>query len=184
MKSIRPVYLTLLITSLLATSFVKADNPPRVMPETVQETLPVVGQKITYAEVVDCGSVSQADLFRRARLWIAQSWDSSQALFSLNDKETGDLAGRVTQVITVPRSESSPGGSYTFRYSLVIECSNRKYRATITQVGIEDGNRYIPVEVYSQKSDKNMELVYAELDKHLKATLAALQENVKNYKAF
>jgi hypothetical protein len=180
----RPLYFALLITSLLATSLVKADNPSIIMNEKLHGVLPMVGQKVTYSEIVDCGSVAQADLFRRARLWLTQSCHSTNDTFPLSDKETGDIVGRLTQVITMPRSESSAGGVYSFRYSFVIECSNRKYRATITEVGLEEGNRFIPVESYNARSEKDMQLIYAELDKQLKNTLAALQENVKNYKSF
>lgn len=180
----RILCIALLVATLLTTGLVKADNPPVIMNEKLHGVLPLVGQKVTYSEVVDCGSVSQADLFRRARLWIAQSCYSANDTFPLSDKETGDLVGRVTQAVNLPRSESSAGSIYTFRYSFVIECSNRKYRATITQVMLEDGNRIIPVETYTARSEKDLQVVYAELDKQLKNTLAALQENVKNYKAF
>ncbi len=146
--------------------------------------LPVVNQRVRYSEVVDCGSVSQAELFRRARLWVAQSCHSAQDSFALSDKETGDVVGRVTQVVTVPHSETSPGGVYTFRYNLVVECTNRKYRVTLSQVELEDGGRPAPIETYCQKPEKDLQVVYAALDTQLRGVLAGLQEGVKNYQAF
>ncbi|GAB3942828.1 hypothetical protein GCM10028805_08050 [Spirosoma harenae] len=164
----------------------QADCPPAIANGKLHGTLPVVNQTVTYTDVVDCGSVSQADLFRRARLWLMQSYHSANDTFTLTDKETGDLVGRVTQVVSLPRSESSIGGVYSFRYSFVIECSNRKYRATITQITLEEGgsSRSTPIEMYCQKSDKDLQMLYAELDKQINKNLAALQEAVKNYKAF
>jgi len=180
------LFFTLSIACLFIAGSVHADCPPVITNGKLHGILPVVNQKVTYSEVVDCGSVSQADLFRRARLWIAQSSHSANDTFTLNDKETGDLVGRATQVVTLPRSESSAGGSYSFRYSFVIECTNRKYRATITQIELEDAGamKASPIETYCQKSDKDVQALYTELDKHLRSTLASLQENVKNYKAF
>jgi hypothetical protein len=178
--------LTFSLACLLITGSVYADCPPVITNGKLHGVLPVVAQKVTYSDVVDCGSVAQADLFRRARLWIAQSSHSATDTFTLLDKETGDLVARMTQVVTLPRSESSAGGSYTFQYRFVIECANRKYRATLTQVELVDGGtmKASPIETYCQKSDKDVQTLYAELDKHLTQTLASLQEAVKNYKSF
>jgi len=176
----------LFIAYLVGTSSVLADCPPVIMNEKLHGILPLANQKVTYTDLVDCGSVSQADLFRRARLWIAQSFHTPADVFALSDKETGDLISRATQVVTLPRSESSAGGLYTFRYSLVVECSNRKYRLTISHIDLEEsGNsRLTPIETYCQKNDKDLQVLYTELDRQLKNVLASFQENVKNYKAF
>lgn len=180
------VFLAALVASLFILGAARADCPPVLTNGKLHGILPVVNQTVTYTEVVDCGTVSQADLFRRTRLWLTQAFHSPNDTFSLSDKETGDLVGRVTQVVTLPRSESSAGGIYTFRYSFLVECSNRKYRATLTQITLENtGNtRPTPIETYCEKNEKDLQVIYSELDKHLKNTLAALQENVKNYKAF
>ncbi|WP_338869274.1 DUF4468 domain-containing protein [Spirosoma sp. SC4-14] len=150
------------------------------------DVLPIVNQKVTYTDVVDCGSVSQTDLFRRARIELAQSSTSGSELFLVSDKETGDLVSRGKLTLTIPRSESFSGGVFSFRYSIVVECSNRKYRATLTNIGIEDGSaeKLTPIEAYTQRSEKDLQLIYTALDQQLKARLAALQENVKNYKPF
>lgn len=179
------VLLSLLMSSLLITGSVYANCPPVITDGKLHGILPVVNQKVTYSDVVDCGSVSQMDLFRRARLWVMQSGHSANDPVSLADKETGDLAGRFIQTITVPRSENAAGGIYTFRYSYVIECANRKYRATLTRVDLDEGGgRYTPIETYCQKNEKDLQVIFPELDKQLKSVLASLQESVRNYKAF
>ncbi|MFD2933373.1 DUF4468 domain-containing protein [Spirosoma flavum] len=179
------VALGLLMTCLSSVSYELAGCPPVITNGKLHGILPVVFQKVTYTDIADCGSVSQADLFRRARLSVVQSCHSANDTFSLSDKETGDLVGRVSQEITVPRSESSAGGVYTFHYSFVIECTNRKYRATITQIDVQDnGTKSIPIELYCQKNPTDLQAVYSELDLQLKSKLASLQENVKNYKPF
>jgi len=152
----------------------------------LRDILPIVNQKVTYTEVVDCGSVSQTDLFRRARIGMAQSSTSASDIFLVSDKETGDLVSRSKLTLTLPRSDGFSGGVFSFRYSVVVECSNRKYRATLTNIGVEDGSseKPIPIETYAQRSEKDLQLIYSALDQQLKAHLVALQENVKNYKAF
>lgn len=91
----------------------------------------MISQKVRYREVVDCGSVSQLDVFKRARLWLAQTSDS-ETTPTLSDKETGDLVSHETMTVALPRSESFAGGVYTLRYCLIIEYANRKYRVTLS----------------------------------------------------
>ncbi|RRB04274.1 DUF4468 domain-containing protein [Larkinella rosea] len=178
-------FLTLLLVGMINAENARADCPPVVVDGKLHGILPVINQKVAYAEVVDCGSVSQVELFRRARLWAAQSVRAMGETFTVSDKETGDLVGKTVQVVTLPRTETSAGGVYSFRYTFVIECANRKYRAMITRVEVDNGDaKPVPVEIYCQKNDKDLRVIYAELDKQLKAVLASLQEDVKNYKAF
>ncbi|GAB3782919.1 hypothetical protein GCM10028818_39770 [Spirosoma horti] len=161
------------------------DCPPSITNGKLYGILPVVNQNVIYSEVIDCGAVSQADLFRRVRLWTAQTCYSPGDSFSLSDKETGDLVGRMTQVVVMPRSANSAGGVYTVHYSLVIECTNRKYRATITHLDVqESGARSIPIEGYCQKNEVDLQALYSTLDGQLRNQLASLQEGVKNYKPF
>ena len=175
----------LAVVGLYSTSYGRAVCPPVITNGKLYGVLPIINQAVTYSEVVDCGAVSQADLYRRVRLWVAQSCHSSGDPFALSDKETGDIVGRFSQVVVLPRSDRSAGGVYTFRYSFTIECTNRKYRATITQIELEEsGAKLTPVETYCQKNEPDLQAMYSELDQQLKARLASLQEAVKNYKSF
>ncbi|WP_426294735.1 DUF4468 domain-containing protein [Dyadobacter endophyticus] len=143
---------------------------------------PVMSSKIAYTETVDCGSVSLIDIFRRARLWVSQSAPDNKTL--VDDKETGDLVTQGHITITVPRSENSAGGVYKFSYVLSVECANRKYRASLSNVEYQEGSggRSVPLEVFSQKNENKT--AATELEAKLKALLTDLQSNVKDYKPF
>lgn len=104
----------LFIACLITPGYGVADCPPVITNEKLYGILPLVNQGVSYSEVVDCGGVSQADLFRRARLWAVQCCHAPGDTFLLLDKETGDLVGRLTEVVTMPRSEQAAGGVYTF----------------------------------------------------------------------
>lgn len=137
--------------------------------------------KIAYTETVDCGSVSLTDIFRRARLWLSQSAPDNKTL--VDDKETGDLATQGYMTISIPRTENNAGGVYKFSYVLSVECANRKYRASLAHVEYQDGSgRTVPLEAFSQKAENKA--AATELDMKLKALLADLQTNVKDYKPF
>lgn len=181
----RLLFTTLLLTRLLSVSYGMTDCPPAIINGKLYGILPLLNQKVGYSEVTDCGTVSQADLFRRVRLWAAQQYHAPGDTFTLSDKESGDLVGRVTQVVTLPRSANSAGGVYTFRYSLTIECTNRRYRATISGLELtEAGSRAVPVETYCQPNEADLRTLYTTLDKQLNARLTSLQESVKTYKPF
>ncbi|AKD54012.1 DUF4468 domain-containing protein [Spirosoma radiotolerans] len=175
----------LFMACLVNPSYGIVDCPPVITNGKLLGILPVVNQKVSYSDVVDCGAVSQADLFRRVRLWAAQSCYSPGDTFSMSDKETGDLVGRVSQVVTLLRSENSVGGVYTFRYSLIIECTNRKYRVTITQLDVlENGTKTTPIESYCQKNEVDLRAIYTALDTQINHKLTSLQKYIENYKPF
>lgn len=131
---------------------------------------------LSYSEIVDCGSVTQIELFRRARLYLAQTAYYNKT--SVADKETGDLVSGGSFTITVPRSENSGGGVYTLQYVLSVECVNRKYRATIS------GRLQGYSKAFSSKSEKDSDPIKAELESRLKGLLQELQLAVKDYKPF
>jgi hypothetical protein len=141
-------------------------------------------EKTTYTETVDCGSVSQLDIFRRARLFVLQSTPDDKLL--LNDKETGDLVSNGMASVTLPRTESFAGGVYSVSYVLTIECANRKYRSTISHIEIiQIGNaRSIPIDTFKLQSEKDTKLFQIELETKLKARLEDLKIYLKEFKPF
>ncbi|NIJ53863.1 DUF4468 domain-containing protein [Dyadobacter arcticus] len=135
-----------------------------------------------YSETVDCGSVSQLDLFRRVRIAVSQLGPDNKTLIA--DKETGDFVSQGYLAINVQRTENSPGGSYQFRYVLTVESVNRKYRASITSIEFMDNGRSIPMKNFNPKAEKGLEALGNELDSRLRGILAELQLRVKDYKPF
>ncbi|WP_128543256.1 DUF4468 domain-containing protein [Larkinella soli] len=170
---------------LMTTAFRSSDCTPAITDGRLFGILPMADKKVVWSEVVDCGSLPQAELFRRARLWAVRNHANPSDVLHLNDRETGDLAGKATLTVTVPRSEVQAGGVYSFRYTFVFESTNRKYRATISHLEwLDSGGRAVPVESYCPKNEKDVRTIYAEADRQVREMLASLQEDVKNYKAY
>jgi hypothetical protein len=142
------------------------------------------GEAPFYTETIDCGSITQAELFRRARLYLAQSVPDNKILIS--DKETGDLASQGNVTISIPRSENASGGAYMLRYVLTVECANRKYRATVSNIDVVDGGsaKIIPWAIFVQKSEKESKAIHTELEIKMRSLVQELQSNVKDYKPF
>ncbi len=141
-------------------------------------------EKTVYSEVVDCGSVSQLDVFRRARLWILQSVPNDKLL--LNDKETGDLVSYTTFNFALPRNESFSGGLYTVSYVLTIECANRKYRSSISHIEVLQGGsgKSTLFDSFRLQSEAATKQFQTEMDRLLKTKMEELKRHVKDYKSF
>lgn len=137
------------------------------------------GQSSNHSETVECGSITQAEIFRRARLSILTNNPNSKIL--LADKESGDLISQGTCYITIPRTAPSGAGSYQLRYALAVECVNRKYRAHVSGIELADVGKQTPFESLSENTQK---VLLPELDGHIKTLLQTLQQGIKDYKPF
>ena len=153
-----------------------------------QKSAPVASimtlDKTIYTETVDCGSVAQLDIFRRARLYLLQSAPDDRLL--LSDKETGDLISGGTLSIALPRTDSFAGGIYSVNYVLTVECSNLKYRSSISHIEIVQGGNLkgTPLESFKLQSEKDTKQFQTELEGKLKLRLEDLKINIRDFKSF
>jgi hypothetical protein len=173
-----PIQLLAFICLAISTSA----SPPMQSTRSILPLSPY--ENPAYSEVVDCGNVAQADIFKRARLWILQFAPEDKML--LNDKETGDIVSHAALSFTLPRSEQFSGGVFTFSYVLTIECANRKFRSSVTQIQVfQSGNtRAMPLETFRVQNDTTTKLFQAELDRLIKTRLENLKLHVKDFKSF
>jgi hypothetical protein len=172
----------LIFLTLLGT--VKVASATSAIIPSISKHASMIIDKTTYTETVDCGSVAQPDIFRRARMYLLQSAPDDKLL--LNDKETGDLISNASLSITIPRTEGSAGGVYLVRYVLTIECANRKYRSGISGIEVlQVGNiKSIPLDAFKLQSEKDLKFFQTELESKLKGRLEELKTNVKDFKSF
>ncbi|CAG4989729.1 hypothetical protein DYBT9275_00359 [Dyadobacter sp. CECT 9275] len=170
------------ITSLVLIAGTVLANPSS-KPSVSMTSHPGI-ESSAYSETVDCGSVTQLDIFRRARLYLLQSSPDDKLL--LNDKEMGDLVSSGLISMVLPRTESSAGGIYSVSYVLTIECANRKYRATIAKIEVlqSTSTRSVPAALFKLQTEQDTKQFHTELDMKLKARLEDLKLRVKEYKNF
>ena len=177
------LFLFLTIFCLAETASAKSINSSILKNSTVlASTIPI--DKLRYTETVDCGSVAQADIFRRARLYLLQSAPEDKLL--LNDKDTGDLVSGGNLSVMLPRTESFAGGIYTVQYVLTIECVNRKYRASISRIEVLQISmmKSTPLELFKLQSEKDTKQLQSEIEAKLKARLEDLKISVTEFKPF
>jgi len=172
----------IILTCLLKAGYSVPASTDMISEDTLHDILPLVNGKVSYIRTVDCGTVTLAELFRRARIWMLQSGPEDKILVA--DKETGDLVSHKTVVITIPRSENNAGGIYSVSYTLVIECANRKYRSSLNHMELLQNGTLIPIESFNLKSEQETKDFYKALDKKLAIVLSDLEQNTKNYTPF
>jgi hypothetical protein len=105
---------------------------------------------ITYAAVVPVPGVSAAELYSRARLWVANTYRSAKAVIDLDDKDAGRIVAK--GVFTVPYAGLS---SMNIRGSLTIEVKDGRFRYTLTDLRAFGQGNYGPFENAVESQAKN-----------------------------
>jgi len=178
----RKFSIIIILTCLFKAVYSIPTGDHTIMEDKLSGIIPLINGKAAYTQTVDCGSVTLAELFRRSRIWLATANPENQMLVS--DKETGDLVSHGTMVVSMPRSENVAGGVYSFRYTLIIECANRKYRSSIVHIQMQQNGNLLPIEFFNLKSEQETKDLYTVLDKKFTGLLLDLEQDTKDYKSF
>ena len=93
---------------------------------------------VEYREVVEVPGVAAAELYSRAKLWIAQAYRSAPDVIKLDDPAASTVVAKgiyevsYTQLVLI---------TVHVAHSLTIECKDGRYRATINQLRAEGVNQ-------------------------------------------
>ena len=105
---------------------------------------------VEYREVVEVPGVAAAELYSRAKLWIAQAYRSAPDVIKLDDPAASTVVAKgiyevsYTQLVLI---------TVHVAHSLTIECKDGRYRATINQLRAQGMNAYMldaPIDAYIQ----------------------------------
>jgi hypothetical protein len=151
---------------------------------TAMSQTTIASNNVSFSEITDCGAITQTEIFRRARLFIAQAFPHGHILIA--DKETGDIAVYANVSVELAGAKTSSLGLYSFHFVLSVECLNRKYRATIATR--ESNDLIVTKSATSEKSipkyNDELNAAKGQLEIKFKQILTDLQQNVKDYKPF
>jgi hypothetical protein len=107
-------------------------------------TMAVFGQEtMIYTEVIQNDSVSQNELYNRAKLWFATAYNSANDVLQIDNKEEGQIIGKAVMKynpIVISGSEQTKG---IIKYTIKIFVKEGRYKYEITDF-IHDayGNQY------------------------------------------
>jgi hypothetical protein len=140
------------------------------------QELPVKDGKVFYEQVDSLPGILQAEVYKRAKLWMVNAFKDAKEVIQLDDKETGDIVGKglfrfsYRYMVTV---ES------VCRFTIKISSRENKYRAQVYDIIIEQGTQRVqsPMEEIHAKAGKayNKKII-AEADKGINAILADLRK--------
>lgn len=115
---------------------------------------------ITYMDVVKVDSVSQADLFVRARQWYNETFKSAKDVLQINDKETGELSGKGYLTVVVKyRYMGQRSYLSTCRTSISVWVKDGRYKYSFSNLQVTVGpNDAMPLDILtSSKTCPNKE---------------------------
>lgn len=93
----------------------------------------VLAQKpITYTEVVQVDSVSQDDLYNRARLWFTTTYNSANDVLQMDSREDGQIIGKAVMAYSSAIFMSSGTTKGNIRYTVKIFVKDGRYKYEIT----------------------------------------------------
>jgi len=100
-------------------------------------------EKLTYSEVVQTDSISQNELYNRAKLWFATTYNSANDVLQMDNKEEGQLIGKAILKYNPNVLSGSEQTKGNINYTIKIFVKNGRYKYEITDF-IHDpyGNQY------------------------------------------
>ncbi|HEX8425092.1 DUF4468 domain-containing protein [Hymenobacter sp.] len=116
---------------------------------TAVTTLPVDAQtqRVTYSEIVTVDGVKQSELYSRAKLWLALTFDDAKDVIKVDEKDAGllliraytDLPIRLTQGSLAPVNQEAG-------YMMTLNFKDGRYKYTLTNYNLIVGSLAVPVE--------------------------------------
>lgn len=131
---------------------------------------PTINGKINFSEVVPVEGTKKEELYVRARIWFANTFQSANHVIQLDDEENGILIGKGS-IIT-----PDAGGDATWEFTVKIQLRDGRYKADIYDIYYQ----YVvvpsrlPASIRSslgsiQYPKYNLDLLYAEKNPKSKA---------------
>ena len=164
--------------------------------ETLELPIDTLTKMITYTEVLNIDtSITKQELYSRAREWFAKTYNSSQSVIQMDDKENGKIVGKaLTQVYHKAMGSNFPSGHINYTISIYLKDGRFKYEITNfyhTGQFVSGGNRiadFGPCEEMINTKKKTWGMSYqktfnyylAQLDTKTKSLINDLKESMSN----
>lgn len=141
--------------------------------------VPYENLSVRYKGVIEVPGLSGADIYNRAKKWVAQNYRSSKDVIQLDNKETGEII--VKGYATLDYSHPLYAGIWRSYHILFIQIKEGKYRYEMTiptittTINMSDENT--PTYYVRHLSAKNSKKMLIALDQTSRATLQSLENS-------
>ena len=151
--------------------------------------LPLRDGKVTYTDVIQLQGVSKDEMYKRAKHWFVDTFNSGKDVIQLDDKENGEVIGKgcfkalwlinfySSQSVNVWKTIIIQIKDNRYRYEIT-DFRMRKYylpsqNASITDVGI-------PLEEWNKGHNSSNKRFYPKINTQLAALIKSLEVAMKN----
>jgi len=86
----------------------------------------------TISKIVTVDSISKEELFGRAKLWVATSYNSAKNVVQLDDKENTTIVIKALFPVTAKAGLMIRMEQGNVKYTLTIQCKDGRYKYTLT----------------------------------------------------
>lgn len=171
-------------TTLLFTLVLSAYSAAQ---EKLLDILPLVDGKVTYSEVVQADSLSQAQIYARIHHWLANSYRSAKDVVQVADKERGEVIGKgfATATWQVTFYSFQPVDVW---HTVTVQAKDGKYRYQFTDFTVDyttAATQYgpgvhvrKPLEEWLPNREKQMAKFYPQVDAEVQRMVSELKAAV------
>lgn len=141
--------------------------------------LPVKDGKVTY-EIIDSVPGTKAQIYSRAKMWLATAFKDAKEVVQVDDREAGELAAKGAFRFSYAAMMMNVDSRATF--VLRLSARDGRYRAIVTDIITEQGTAraQMPIEHYNDKPDKKInKKVLEAVEKPVTDMLEDLQKKMR-----
>jgi len=124
----------------------------------VAPSLPVDSMHlVTYRQTVNVSNTMARELFNRAENWYRIYYPGWRGLMHTFDSTNNRLTAKCQFWAVITLKDSTKLRTFPVRYTLTVDCKDRKYRYTINEINRADKTTYFPIEKSLDPNDKEAE---------------------------
>lgn len=138
-------------------------------------------RRITYSEVVPVAGVSQAELYTRAKIWMASAYSSAPEVVKADEKEAGVIIIRSSTEI--PMVVYGSDAAQSAWYSLVLHFKDGRYKYLVTGYHLVYATYSAPVEDALKPESRKTKAEEKQAKQYEAGIAAHAQSLINNLKA-
>ena len=149
--------------------------------------LPLVDGRVTYTGVVQVDSIPKDELYKRAKRWFVDTYNSGKDVIQLDDKENSEIIGKgffeELWMVTF-----YGGTKVNVWQTIKIQMKDGRYRYEITDFRMKyfvSGSQYssssnvdVAFEEWNKGRDTNNQKFYPKVDAHVNALIESLKKTM------
>lgn len=105
-----------------------------------QIIIPLIDGKMCYSKITKVDSTGKDELYKRAKIWLVESYKSAKSIIQLDDKENGQI---ITKSIIYSWMS---GGLITVYCTTKLDFKDNRSKIEIASFIVNDGNTNIPLD--------------------------------------